>query len=657
MLESIQTSVDNQRRISLYARAILIRSVEQRLLQLFSEGKLFGTIHTCIGQEWTGIAIAEALQAGDLIYSNHRGHGHYLARTDDVYGLIAEVMGKKTGVCGGHGGSQNICSREFFSSGVQGGIVPISAGLAFAQKLRKSPNITVVFTGDGTLGEGVVYESFNIVSKWDLPLLIVLENNYCAQSTAQGQTLAGNICSRADAFGIKTAHGNTWNPEELIDLATDCVSFVREQCKPLFLQIDTYRLMAHSKGDDNRDREEVQNYWDKDPITIFARKYPKASREIQADVEERINKVVRQADGDDIAESIVGDETLPPYHKLAWRPISNESSDRVVNRIHAALQRNMRRDERILLLGEDIEGPYGGAFKVTKDLNQEFPGRVRNTPISEGAIVGVGNGLALNGFLPVCEIMFGDFIMLAADQLVNHASKFRYLLNDRVDVPLIVRTPMGGRRGYGVTHSQSLERHFLGMTGTLMLAINHRYDPALVFDTLFSTIDRPAMVIENKVLYGVRVSNSAPEGFVWEQSDERYPTLRLRPEAKADLTLLCYGGMLPEVEAAADKLLDEHEIICEVVCPIQLYPLDPWPIIDSIRESCRLLVVEEGQNFAAFGAEVIAQIQESAPGILRCVRRLGPPRHPIPSCGVLEKKVLPGERHVIEAALDMMNHE
>jgi 2-oxoisovalerate dehydrogenase E1 component len=401
----------------------------------------------------------------------------------------------------------------------------------------------------------------------------------------------------------------------------------------------------------------VQNYWDKDPITIFARKYPKASREIQADVEERINKVVRQADGDDIAESIVGDETLPPYHKLAWRPISNESSDRVVNRIHAALQRNMRRDERILLLGEDIEGPYGGAFKVTKDLNQEFPGRVRNTPISEGAIVGVGNGLALNGFLPVCEIMFGDFIMLAADQLVNHASKFRYLLNDRVDVPLIVRTPMGGRRGYGVTHSQSLERHFLGMTGTLMLAINHRYDPALVFDTLFSTIDRPAMVIENKVLYGVRVSNSAPEGFVWEQSDERYPTLRLHPEAKADLTLLCYGGMLPEVEAAADKLLDEHEIICEVVCPMQLYPLDPWPIIDSIRESCRLLVVEEGQNFAAFGAEVIAQIQESAPGILRCVRRLGPPRHPIPSCGVLEKKVLPGERHVIEAALDMMNHE
>src|SRR5260370_26301195 len=154
MLKSSQIGVDDSRRISLYARAMLIRSVEQRLLQLFSEGKLCGTVRTCIGQEWTGIAIAEALQAGDLMYSNHRGHGHCLARTDDVYGLIAEVMGKKTGVCGGRGGSQNICSREFFSSGVQGGIVPISAGLAFAQKLRESANITVVFIGDGTLGEG-----------------------------------------------------------------------------------------------------------------------------------------------------------------------------------------------------------------------------------------------------------------------------------------------------------------------------------------------------------------------------------------------------------------------------------------------------------------------------------------------------------------------
>jgi 2-oxoisovalerate dehydrogenase E1 component len=315
----------------------------------------------------------------------------------------------------------------------------------------------------------------------------------------------------------------------------------------------------------------------------------------------------------------------------------------------------MRRDQRILLVGEDIEGPYGGAFKVTKDLSAEFPGRVRNTPISEAAIIGVGNGLALSGRLPVCEIMFGDFLPLTADQLINHASKFRYIYNEKVNVPLIVRTPMGGRRGYGATHSQSLEKHFLGLPGTVMLAINHRYDPALVFDTLFRSIDRPVIVIENKILYGVRVSNEAPTGFAWEHSDELYPTTRLRPEGKPDLTVLCYGGMLPEVEKAADKLLDQYEIVCEVLCPIQLYPFNPWPLIESIRESGRLVIIEEGQNFAAFGAEVIAQIHESAPGILKSVRRVGPPRHSIPSCGVLEKELLPGEKHVIEAALEIMN--
>jgi 2-oxoisovalerate dehydrogenase E1 component len=129
----------------------------------------------------------------------------------------------------------------------------------------------VVFIGDGTLGEGGVYEAFNIASKWDLPLLIVLENNYYAQSTPQQQTLAGDICARAEAFDIKTAKGNTWKPEELLDLATECVSFVRGERKPLFLQIDAYRLMAHSKGDDDRDRQEVQSYWERDPITILPR--------------------------------------------------------------------------------------------------------------------------------------------------------------------------------------------------------------------------------------------------------------------------------------------------------------------------------------------------------------------------------------------------
>ena len=157
--------------------AYLIRSVEQRFLELFSEGRLFGTTHTCIGQELSAVCLARHLGPDDVLFSNHRCHGHYIAATDDVEGLIAEVMGKPTGVCSGKGGSQHLCNGNFYSNGIQGGIVPVSAGIALAQKLEGGDAVAVACIGDGTLGEGVVYEALNIAAKWRLPLLVLLENN------------------------------------------------------------------------------------------------------------------------------------------------------------------------------------------------------------------------------------------------------------------------------------------------------------------------------------------------------------------------------------------------------------------------------------------------------------------------------------------------
>ncbi|MGE3539067.1 MAG: dehydrogenase E1 component subunit alpha/beta [Candidatus Tectimicrobiota bacterium] len=641
---------------TLYAQALLIRSVEERLLSLFTEGKLFGTVHTCIGQEWTGVAVAAALTEGDLLFSNHRGHGHYLAWTDDVEGLIAEVMGKQTGMCGGRGGSQHICARGFFSNGIQGGIVPVAAGLALAQQQQGVANMTVVFIGDGTLGEGVLYETLNIAAKWELPLLIVLENNLYAQSTAQEQTLAGDICARAAAFGMATAHSNTWSPEELLLSAATSVDKVRRTRQPCFLRIDTYRLMPHSKGDDDRDPQEVQRYRARDPLVLFLQEsHPEDVAQLQARAQARIDSAVASAEAAPYTTASHS-AALPPWEPLQWQRTRMPVCERFVHLLHGALERNMRQQERILLLGEDIEGPYGGAFKVTRSLSTTFPGRVRNTPISEAALVGLGTGLALSGWLPVCEIMFGDFLTLACDQWLNHAAKFRYMYNEQVRVPLIVRTPMGGKRGYGPTHSQSLEKHFLGVPDTRVLALHARYDPGLVYDTLFTTIDRPTLVIENKLLYGVRVSDQAPAGFVLEHTAELFPTTRLRPEAPPDVTILCYGGLVHEVERAVEQLFEEHEVICEVLCPLQLYPFNPCPLVESVQQSGRLLVVEEGGSFAAFGAEAMAQLMERAPGILRQVRRVAAPPHPIPSCGPLEKALLPGEQQVIEAVMRLMQH-
>jgi 2-oxoisovalerate dehydrogenase E1 component len=643
--------------MALYDKALLIRRVEERLLALFAEGKLFGTVHTCIGQEWTGVAVAAALQAGDLLFSNHRCHGHYLAWTDDVEGLIAEIMGKQTGMCGGRGGSQHICAQGFFSNGIQGGIVPVAAGLALAQKLEGRPNITVVFIGDGTLGEGVLYETLNLAAKWELPLLIVLENNRYAQSTSQFQTLAGDIAARAEAFGIATAHSNTWNPGALLTTVAESVDAVRRHSHPVFLCLDTYRLLAHSKGDDDRDPQEVQDYRDRDPLICFVQESaPEDLALLSRRHQGRIDAAVASAEAAPYTAASTSIDFSEPLAPPVWHRTHITHPDRLVHLLHTALQRNLQQHARLVLLGEDIEGPYGGAFKVTRTLNADFPGRVRNTPISEAALVGLGNGLALQGWLPVCEIMFGDFLTLAFDQWLNHAAKFRYMYNDQVRVPLIVRTPMGGKRGYGPTHSQSLEKHFLGVPNTRVLALHARYDPGLVYDTLCSTIDRPTLVIENKLLYGVRVSDQVPAGFVLEHSSDLFPTTRLRPLGVPDVTILCYGGLLHDVERAVERLFEEEEVICDIICPLQLYPFHPWPLVQAVQQSGRLLVVEEGVSFAAFGAEAVTQVLETLPGAVRQVRRLAAPAHPIPSCGPLEKELLPGEQQVIQAVVELVQH-
>ena len=635
-----------------WSHAFLIRSFEERLLKLFSEGKLFGTVHTCIGQEFTGVAVASQLIDGDKMVSNHRCHGHYLARTSDANGLMAEVMGRRTGICGGRGGSQHICAHGVYSNGIQGGMTPVSAGMALAQKLNQTGNVVVAFIGDGTLGEGTLYETLNIISKWDLPMLIVLENNLYAQSTSQTLTLAGDICARAEAFGIDSYHGNTANPKELQELMATAIGKVRSDSRPAFFRVDTSRLMAHSKGDDDRPKDELARYWAQDPITRFTEQFPEEAAKLKAEAEAAINRAVELATPAPYAENGV-DEALdlsPPI----WKKTSIEGKERVVTRIYQALKQHMEDDKRGFILGEDIEGPYGGAFKVTKDLSLTFPGRVRNTPISEAAIVGIGNGLALAGMHPVCEIMFGDFLTLAADQIINHASKFKWMYNDQVTVPTIIRTPMGGRRGYGATHSQCLEKHFLGLPGTRVLALHPRFDPHLVYDRLFATIDRPTIVIENKTMYGEWVSHQTIAGFWAEHTDENFPTTRIRSQAIPDVTLVCYGGTLHETEKAADKLFDEHEVIAEIVCPIQIYPLNYRPIVDSVKRSGRLLVVEEGQAFCGFGAEVVSAVHQALQGMPLTARRIGAKPHPLASSKAAELDSLPGADTIVAGVVEMM---
>lgn len=643
-----------------FRKAVLIRRTEQRLLSLFDQGKLNGTVHTCVGQELAAVCVIDQLGEDDFVVSNHRGHGHFIARTGDVNGLIAEVMGRVTGVSGGMGGSQHLVAHRYLSNGIQGGMTPIAAGVALSDKLRGSANISVAFIGDGTLGEGILYEAMNLAGIWDLPLLIVVENNGYAQSTSSEQTFSGSLQERAEGFGLEYHTGSTFALEQLSQSCAAAASAARAG-RPALLEINTYRLNPHSKSADNRNEEEINLHRDRDLVTAFEMAYPDKFREFADAADEIITAAVTAAEEADVLTQPVPAAPPQPTRSTEWKALEERSDRRFNELIYEALRDQFSQNDKTILIGEDIqdtteytEKSYGGAFKVTRDLSTLFPERVRNTPISEAAIVGVGTGLAISGYRPIVEIMFGDFMTLTLDQLLQHAAKFYAMYNGKVNVPLVVRTPMGGKRGYGPTHSQSIERFFLGIPGLTVVALNHRISPANIYRTIFERINHPALVIENKILYTRSLNRRIPSGYELTATKGDFPVFRLSPtQLQADVTVLCYGGMLEEAEQAVVEAFDELEVLGEVICPTLLHPYDPSVLMESVIETGKLVVVEEGNNFAAFGSEAIAALMaDGAPALT--IRRLGY-NGVIPCSLEGEMNSLPGVADIKQAIKELVN--
>lgn len=298
MAGKLEVPVIASRIVPLYERMYLIRRFEESLLELFSLGKLVGTTHTCIGQEADAVGVISHLERDrDVVMSNHRCHGHYLAFTDDVDGLLREVMGRTGGVCGGKGGSQHLCNGNFYSNGVLGSTIPVATGMALAERERRSGGVTVAFLGDGTLGQGVVYESLNFASLWGLPILYVVENNFYAQSTPSHLQVAGGIAARAAAFGIATSELDTTDVLEIEQAAGEVIERVRRDGTPFFLVLNTYRFSPHSKGDDCRDPAEIEAARARDPITVAAAGIPEDERRaIEQSCEQRLAEAILEAE-------------------------------------------------------------------------------------------------------------------------------------------------------------------------------------------------------------------------------------------------------------------------------------------------------------------------------------------------------------------------
>ena len=279
-----------------YRVASAIRAFEHMLLDEFARGHVPGTTHTCIGQEIAAVAVAAALDRGrDCVFSNHRGHGHFLAYCGEVFPLLAEILGRPDGVCGGRGGSQHLYLGNFYSNGVQGGTVGNAVGVALAEKKKRSGAVTCVWLGDGTFGEGLVYEAMNMASLWRLPMVFAVEANGIAQTTPTTTQLAGSIAARCAAFDIPVAETSGADLAETLAAASRAVDAARADARPQAVVSHAVRLGPHSKGDDTRPPEMLQAAWANDPVARLRTQVGNAADAIDREVAELMRDALAAA--------------------------------------------------------------------------------------------------------------------------------------------------------------------------------------------------------------------------------------------------------------------------------------------------------------------------------------------------------------------------
>jgi len=479
-----------------------------------------------------------------------------------------------------------------------------------------------------------------------VPLLVVCENNLYAQSTHQSVNLAGDIRARAEAFGIMTYKGDTSSPISLMEDAKNAIAYVRNETKPAFFLVETSRMNPHSKGDDDRPADEIQGYRDKDYLDIFSREHPAYYHNYMQGVNREV---------DDIVAHVLTKGELPAEAYYQKEPVTNSDHwspatpipKRQVELLNHFFKENIVADERFIFIGEDILSPYGGAFKVAKDLSILAPGKVFSTPISESAIVGISNGLALNGFKPFAEIMFGDFITLAFDQIVNHASKFHHIFNKKVNCPVVIRTPMGGHRGYGPTHSQTLDKFLVGIDNIKTVALNIFFDPAIIYHAVMLE-QHPVIVIENKTDYGKKILHHQEMNYVYEINNDVYPVVKVRPAVSTPgITIVAYGGMAGMVNELLNNVFLMTDLKPELIIPSLISDLPVDLIAESVRKTGKLVIIEEGSAYAGIGAELIAQLTEQMEEKIMA-RRIAAWPVPIPSVKSLEQMVLPGKERILQ---------
>ncbi len=638
----------------------IIRAFEETVLELAGEGLVHGPAHSSVGQEGGAVGSIVGLRPTDGVNGSHRGHHQFLAKgleylhptgfsvdapvSEPVQGFLqrtlAEILGLAQGFCGGRGGSMHLQWMEAGALGtnaIVGGGVPLGAGNAFAQKLAGTTDLTVSYFGDGAVNIGSVLESLNLTAAWDIPLIFFIENNlYAVSTTVDEATGEPRLSGRGVGFGLPCYRVDGMDPLAVHIAMQKAADYARAGNGPAVIEAEVYRFF-HQNGAfpgsafGYRSKEEEEHWRQRDPLDMVARHMIRRGL-ISADQITTLRATIQEAMAQ-AANALVEQDpeqkpgvrriipTLWPepgfvnfgvrgdLSELSGVP-TLEAADvtgpttevKLVDAVAAVMDRNMDKDPRILVLGEDVHKLKGGTNGATKGLPEKFPGRILGTPISENAFSGLGGGLALDGrYRPVVEFMYPDFLWVAADQVFNQIGKARHMFGGDSPVPLVLRTKVALGSGYGSQHSMDPAGIFATAPGWRIMAASTPHDYIGLMNTAL-TLDDPVIMIEHVDLY-------TQKGLIPESDlDYHIPfgTARIAREG-SDLTILTYLSMVHHSLQAVDKEGIDAEVID--LRFLDQASIDWDTITDSVKKTNNVVIVEQGSRGTSYGAWLADEIQ------------------------------------------------
>jgi 2-oxoisovalerate dehydrogenase E1 component len=681
MASATSTSVDREVMVGLYRQMTLVRKCELQLAKSHQQGLVHGACHTCVGQEAVPVGVCAHLNASDVIFSTHRGHGHALAKGVAPEQLIAELYGRATGCSYGRGGSMHLFAPEvgmMGTSGIVGPCILHAVGAAYSFKLRRQERVAVAFFGDGAVNNGAFHEGLNMASIWNLPVLFVCENNQYATEVAF-QDAAGNphVANRGAAYGLPGVEVDGNDVLAVYNVAREAIHRARNGGGPTLIECLTYRVRPHAEGMPDftyRTREEVDDWKLRCPIK---RLKPLLVGSVEEDgcadvadielLEEEVSEIVRTAheqaksapypDPQIALEHVVsanGHATVNGFdHRPSGRTekLSNGMSSAVRDVSYSdatleALRYAMEHDPTIFVMGEGI-GERGGNFNTTANLFARFgPERLCDTPICERGFVGLSAGAAITGTRPVIDFMFVDFLLDAMGEILNQISKVQYMSHGRLKMPVVLRGCFGIGHSTATHHSGSYYPMFAHFPGLRVVVPSRPYDAKGLFAHALAC-DDPVIFLEHRELLSMR--GNVPE----ENYEIPFGSAAVLREG-TDVTVVALAQMVYRTLQAAG-VLAEQGISVEVIDPRTVAPLDVATILKSVSKTGRLLVVDETYAPFGLGAEIATQIVELGFDELDApIRRLHGSHTPTPYSPTLENVIVPQVDDIIRTLTDFM---